>query len=148
MTANYTTTLLVPQAPGDVFRAINNIRGWWSQDFSGNTDNVDDEFEVHFGEVHYSRQKLVEKVPGKRLVWEVTDSRLNFINDKNEWTGTTIIFELLPENNGTKILFTHKGLVPQLECFKDCSNGWAFYLHSSLTPLITTGQGKPNLLTA
>jgi len=35
------------------------------------------------------------------------------------------------------------GLVPQIECFKDCSNGWSYYL-KSLISLITTGTGQPN----
>ena len=41
---NFTVTLWVDQTPEEVFAAINNIRGWWSEDIEGNTDKLDHEF--------------------------------------------------------------------------------------------------------
>jgi len=72
----------------------------------------------------------------------VTDSNLNFVKDKDEWTGTKIIFEISEINNKTQLRFTHQGLVPQFECFGDCSNAWSMLIHDSLMSLITTGKGK------
>jgi hypothetical protein len=27
---SYTTAIMVDQSPGEVFKAVNNVRGWWS----------------------------------------------------------------------------------------------------------------------
>ena len=141
---NFSTTLLVDQTPEQAFDAINNVRGWWSETVEGSTEKVDDEFIYRHKDIHYSKQRLIEVVPGKKIVWLVTESNLSFIRNKGEWAGTRVSFDILKQGKKTRIHFTHEGLVPEIECFDACSNGWNYYLHNSLLPLITTGKGNPD----
>jgi len=142
---DFTTSILVDQTPMEAFDAINNVRAWWPGEIEGNTTKLDDEFIYRYKKIHYSKQKLVEVIPGKKVVWLVTDSSLNFVENKTEWTGTKIIFEISEKNNKTQIRFTHQGLVPQYECFDSCSNAWGDIIKNGLRRLITEGKGQANL---
>jgi len=44
MTAkDFSTTFMVDQSPEEVFNAVNNPRGWWSEKIDGRTDGVNAE---------------------------------------------------------------------------------------------------------
>ncbi|OAQ38084.1 hypothetical protein A5893_14870 [Pedobacter psychrophilus] len=137
---DFTSTFFVNQTPAEAFKAINNVRGWWQGEIKGETQKLDDEFEYQMKEVHLSKQKIIELIPDKKVVWLVSDSNLNFANS-SEWTGTKIIFEVKEINNKTQVRFTHLGLVPQFECYGGCSWGWEQLIQKSLFSLITTGKG-------
>ena len=137
---SYTTTIVVNQSANEVYNAINNVRAWWHGEVVGTANALNDEFGYRMKDIHYSLQKVIELVPNKKIVWLVTDSQLNFTNNKTEWTGTEIVFEIMEEGNKTKVCFTHVGLVPKFECYGGCSNGWKMLIEQSLYSLITTGK--------
>ena len=141
---NFTTTFTVDQTPEKAFAAINNVRGWWSEDIEGSTDKLDDEFTYRHEDVHRCKLRLTEVIPDQKVAWLVLDNYFNFTQDTTEWTGTGIIFEVSAKGNQTEVRFTHLGLVPEYECFDVCSNAWGSYINSSLRSLITTGKGQPN----
>lgn len=141
---NYTTTFMVDQTPEEAFTAINNVRGWWSEEIEGNTDKLGDEFTYHFADVHRCKMKLTGVIPGKKVVWFVEDNYFSFTKDKTEWMGTEIMFEISKKDDSTEVRFTHIGLVPEYECYDACSEGWGTYINGSLRSLITTGKGQPN----
>jgi hypothetical protein len=143
-TSNFTTTLLVDQTPTEAFNAINNVRGWWSEEIEGGTDKLNDEFTYHYEDVHRSKMKIIEFIPNKKIVWLVLDNYFKFTKDKSEWTGTKIIFEISAQDGKTKIQFTHLGLVPEYECYDICYKAWTSYIQNSLRSLVITGKGQPN----
>ena len=82
---NYTAIIEVKKSSQEVFNAINDVTKWWSKDFEGKSTKLNDEFIINHPNQHYSKQKLIEVVPGKKVVWHVTESKLDWIkNDKEE----------------------------------------------------------------
>jgi hypothetical protein len=141
---DFTTSITVDQTAAEVFNAINNPRGWWSEEIEGSTDKLNDEFNYHYEDVHRCKMKIVESIPNQKVVWLVMDNYFSFTKDKNEWKGDKIIFEINERAKKTEVRFTHLGLVPEYECFEICRGAWTTYIQTSLHGLITTGVGKPN----
>jgi uncharacterized protein YndB with AHSA1/START domain len=142
---DFTTSFTVRQTPQEAFEAITNVRGWWSEDMSGGTARVGDVFDYRFKDIHRTKIEIVEAVPGSRVVWHVIDNFFSFTEDRTEWTDTKIVFDIRQQANGTEVRMTHVGLVPDYECYDNCSSGWTTYVGGSLRSLIETGKGQPNV---
>ncbi|WP_406236589.1 SRPBCC domain-containing protein [Nocardia sp. NBC_01009] len=139
---SYTTTFTVDRTPAEVFNAITNVRGWWSGEIEGGTSELGDEFTYRYQDLHHSKQRITESIPGERVVWLVVEGGPNFVEDRTEWKGTRISFELSEKDEGTQVRFTHFGLVPEYECFDACSDAWGSYINGSLRNLIVAGTGR------
>ncbi|MDX2003211.1 MAG: SRPBCC domain-containing protein [Chitinophagales bacterium] len=116
-----------------IFPKLLDARYWWSgihaEVHKGASQELGDEFTFEAGDgAHYSKQKLVELIPNEKITWSVIDSKLTFLDDTSEWTGTQFGFELSNSKGNTIIIFTHYGLLPQVECYNTCSNAWIQYL--------------------
>jgi hypothetical protein len=141
--SDYTDSFVVDRSPQDVFAAINDVRGWWGEDVHGSNDKVGDEFTYRVQDIHYSKLRVIELDPDRKVVWLVLENHMNFVQDQNEWVGTRISFEIVDQGKQTEVRFTHQGLVPQYECFDVCSDAWGSLMHHSLPSLITSGTGHP-----
>ena len=140
---NFNTTIVVSQSRDDVFAAINDVRGWWSQEIEGGTEKLGDEFVFSYQDMHRCTQKVTQLVQGEKVTWHVVDGYLSFTQDSAEWAGTDITFDIARIDEQTEVRFTHVGIVPASECFPSCSNAWNFLIKQSLHDLITTGKGQP-----
>jgi len=143
-TSDFTTLLFVEQTPDEAFNAINNARGWWSENIEGGIDRLNDEFIYSYKDIHYCKIKVIESVPGQKVVWLVLDNYFKFTEDKSEWIGTKVVFDISRKVDQTEIRFAHQGLVPQYECYEICGEAWTNYINDSLRNLIATGTGQPN----
>ena len=142
---SFTTTFTVDQAPQAAFAAITNVRGWWSEEISGPTDKAGEVFDYRYRDLHRCKIKVTELIPGKKVAWRVLENFFSFTEDKTEWTGTDMLFDIAEKDGKTEIRFTHQGLVPDYECYDVCSDGWSTYINGSLKSLIASGKGHPNL---
>ena len=144
---SFTTTLSVAASPTEAFAAINDVRGWWSRDVDGPTDEVGAEFAYRGNQdgvnLHRAQIRVETLVPGERVVWHVVDNWMAFIDDQREWTDTRIVFEISPTAVGSQIRFSHVGLVPSYECHDVCVDAWTFFIQDSLRGLIGSGHGEP-----
>jgi hypothetical protein len=141
---DFTTTIITDQSPEEAYRAINNVRGWWSEEIEGSTDELNAEFDYHYEDVHRCKIKITELIPGKKVAWLVLDNYFKFTKDETEWKGTKMIFDISEKDGKTEIRLTHEGLVPAYECYDICKSAWTNYIQNSLRNLIATGKGQPN----
>lgn len=138
---NFTTTFSVRQSPKDVFNAINDVRGWWSENIKGSTDQLNSEFT--YRDKYLNAKIKITQLSLQKIVWDVLETNNDFFEDNKEWDGTRIIFDINKQPDGeTAIIFTHLGLNPQFECYHVCSNAWEYFISTSLKSLIETGKGK------
>ncbi|MCU6479958.1 SRPBCC family protein [Arthrobacter sp. A2-55] len=129
-------SFVVDQTPQQAFSAINNVRGWWTGDIEGGTDKLGDEFTYRVPDIHYSKFRITEFSPSSRVAWLVLDSQLTFAENKEEWTGTTVTFDVAEQDGRTLVTFTHEGLVPDFECYDRCESAWGGYINGNLKTLI------------
>lgn len=139
---DFHTTIVVNASAEEVSRKICQVNEWWAKNLKGVSENPGDRFSVYFGETYVDFQ-IKELKTGKKVVWEVTDCNLHWINEKKEWNGTEVVFELIENENMTQIDFTHVGLIPTAKCYDNCEAGWTQHITVSLANFINDGKGIP-----
>jgi hypothetical protein len=110
---NYTIEIEFAKSPVDVFNHVIDLSKWWPEEFEGESIKLNTEFVFRTGDTHYSKNKVVEFVPNKKVVWLTTGSIRK--TDNYDWTGTKFIFELTPKGSGTLLKFTYDGVVLENE---------------------------------
>lgn len=136
--------ITTPVSAEAAFDAIARVSGWWARNVEGYSESLHDVFTVRFGkDKTYVTFEITELVPNQRVVWLVTDCNLHWIDNKTEWTGTSVVWEITPTGDGVRIDMTHHGLVPGVECFKDCQAGWNDHIGNSLKRYLTEHVGMP-----
>jgi Activator of Hsp90 ATPase homolog 1-like protein len=120
---------------------ISNVSQWWGVGFEGIAKQQGDHFIVKMGSGAYFNCTVTELIPDKKMVWTVDECYMPWYSDKQEWKDTRMIFELFKNEGETRLTFTHEGLTPDVECYKDCKPGWTHWITRSLFSYLTTGKG-------
>jgi len=141
---DYQCHITTPASAEAAFDAIGQVSGWWAKHVEGYSESLHDVFTVRFGkDKTYVTFEITELIPNQRVVWLVTDCNLHWIDNKTEWTGTSVVWEITSAGDGVRIDMTHHGLVPQVECFEDCQAGWNDHIGNSLKSYLTEHVGMP-----
>lgn len=138
---NFNCSITAKISPEEAIKKINNVPEWWGVNFSGSAEKQGDEFVITMGGDSFFNVRVTELVPGKRVVWLVTDCNMPWYNDKKEWANNKLIFDLKENNGETELSFTHEGLTRDVECYADCEPGWTHWIKTSLFSYFTTGKG-------
>ena len=140
---SYRASITVNTSADETMRRISQVNHWWKKDFSGKAEKQGDKFTVPFGELNGETSfvdfVVSELVPGRKAVWKVTNCYLPWFSDKTEWNNTEVVFELSEANGKTKLDFTHIGLVPEVECYTACEQGWNGHIGRDLAGFINNG---------
>jgi uncharacterized protein YndB with AHSA1/START domain len=126
----------ITATPEKVYEALTSIDGlaaWWTTDTSGDVDGT---LVFRFGDVGGFDMKVLDRQPGRRVLWEVIDGPA-------EWIATTVSFDLTQDGEWTIVLFAHTGWREPVEFMNHCSTKWAIFL-MSLKALVETGAGAPH----
>ena len=108
--ANYTISIEIEKSPVDIFNHLtHDVAKFWPEDFEGASAKLNDEFVFSLGDSHYSKNKIAELVPNKKVVWLTTESIRKA--DNYDWSGTKMIFELIPKGDKTVVQYTYDGPV-------------------------------------
>lgn len=143
-TTDFSHSMTLDAASEKVFNAILDVRSWWSGRIDGIPDRVGARFGYRYADLHDSTQQVITIVPKQKIVWRVIDSHLSFVEKKDEWNGTDIVFEIERFRLHTTLTFTHTGLRRSLECYEACASGWTTLLTRNLRTRILSGLPQPD----
>jgi uncharacterized protein YndB with AHSA1/START domain len=139
---NFEQQVSIAAHPSTVFAAlttIEGVRGWWTED----SDMEGEMVRVRFGATHKAFSVHVPAA-GNEVRWHCLAAHIAHgeMSKRDEWIGTTLVFRLVPEGEGTRLEFEHVGLLPELQCFEMCNKGWRHFLES-LRQYAQDGGGTP-----
>lgn len=149
MNADYQLQLQYDVPASALFIALASQKGaesWWTK-FCQVSEDIGGESYYRFpGAGFHAVMKVLTKEPPQLLEWQCTDSKHADDTghaDLRDWTGTRIRFEIQAVGEvAARLHFTHHGL-RKLECLDSCSQGWTFFLDTSLRGYLEQGQGQP-----
>ena len=144
--SHYQTSLVLEANPAAVYAALTTpegLRGWWTHDCDVATAGS------RSTASGYHKDMRIERLePGPKLALHGCAHRRRGPQAQGGMGGHAASFPLKADGEGgTRLDFEHRGLVPALECYRLCSNGWRHYL-GSLQQFVDTGRGTPYELAA
>lgn len=146
MSANYTREIIVLNTPSAAYQALTtDFDKWWTN--SCNTiSNIGDKVTFRFGPAFWV-MRANSLVPNNSVELECIEA--HHVHDGlpssiiNEWQGTKLKWKIKKIGEKTKIKLTHEGLIPSLDCYEVCEQGWDNFFVNSLKDYLDTGEGSP-----
>lgn len=146
MNTSYTREILVSNTPSAAYRALTSgFTKWWTTSCNPVSENGD-QIIFRFGPTYWI-MRASNLVPDKIVELECIEAHHVHAglpsSILNEWEGTKLKWGIQKQNEKTKIILVHEGLMPSLECFEVCKQGWDYFFVNSLKQYLDTGKGSP-----
>jgi hypothetical protein len=132
---SYSREIVVSNTPNAAFRALTvEFDKWWTAS-SVPISGVGDKVTFRFAPTYWTM--LVTKLSADQYV-ELECIEAHHVHEGlpesilKEWEGTTLKWVIQPERELTKIRFVHEGLVPSLDCYGICEQGWDHFFVDGL----------------
>ncbi len=146
MSANYTREIIVSNTPANAYQALTTaFDKWWTT--SCNTiSETGDKITFRFGSTYWV-MRVNSLVPDNSVELECIEAHHEHeglsTSIANEWEGTKLKWTIQKMGDKTRIVLVHDGLVPSLNCFEVCEQGWDYFFVNSLKQHLDSGKGMP-----
>lgn len=148
-TQNYSRIISVKNTPSAAYAALTtDIEHWWTKpDSPISHEGNKAKFTFPPGKSYWTF-RATHLTPNKRVEMKCVEAlHLHEGQPKaieQEWLGTTVVWEITPAGDETRIHIEHIGLIPTLHCYDVCEAGWDMFFVDSLKDYLDTGKGKPH----
>ena len=142
-TDDYTAVRDLPAPPAEVlalFTSAEGVSRWWGP--TTGDGGVGGTLVTTFSNYGVNAMRIREAGPS-RVVWEpVVVQGTTPTAHTQEWLGTTVEFDVVATDSGSRLRFRHAGLTPRLACFTECFDAWSHFM-ASIEACVRTGTGTP-----
>jgi len=146
MRTSYAREIVVSATPGAAYRALTTgFDKWWTTGCNP-ISKAGDRITFQFGATRWV-MRANRLMPDQFVELECIEA--NHVHEGlpssilDEWEGTRLIWQIQKQGDKTRIAFVHDGLVPSLECYEVCEQGWDYFFVSSLKQYLESGKGSP-----
>ncbi len=146
MKDNYTREIFVSSTPGEAYQALTvGFDKWWTTSCDS-ISKQGDTITFRFGPTFWV-MRASKLIPDSYVELECIEAHHEHeglpSSIINEWQGTLLKWEIEKQSDKTRITLVHDGLVPSLECYEVCEQGWDYFFVNSLKQYLDTGEGSP-----
>jgi uncharacterized protein YndB with AHSA1/START domain len=128
----------IAATPERVFKTLtqqDKLACWWTDDLSVKPE-VGSLAEFRFHHRAFVLQlEVAELDADKKVTWISKQGTAG-------WAETSVIWQLTPVQNGTRVVFTHEGFAQVDEAYEQILKTWEYFL-ASLKSYLETGKGTP-----
>lgn len=132
-------SIVIAAAPEVVSAALSEptqLARWWTREVRLVDGRVCLDWSGHGWQVEL---RIDDGADHRLVCWHC--ERSNML-DTLAWEGTVMRFDLISTSQGTRVEFVQSGY-RESPCFDACSQGWQYFLGSSLKRYVETGEGTP-----